>query len=77
MPTTHLNNTQRKAVRKYLSRRHQLKEKIPFAKLIQLQLFRGIALQDLKKLLKNEELCMQDEERRKKVMKMNQLQIQE
>jgi len=77
MPTTHLNNTQRKVVRKYLSRRHQLKEKIPFTKLIQLQLFRGIEIQHLKKLFKNEEMCIQDEERQKQVMKMNQVQVQD
>ena len=76
MPSTHLTNTQRKVVRKYLSRKHQLKEKIPFTKLIQLQLFQGIEIQHLKKLFKNEEMCMQDEERRTKV-KMKQVQVQD
>ena len=68
MPKTHLNNTQRKVVRKYLARKEQCNEKIPYSKLIQQQVFREIPIQDLKKLFKNEELCIQDEQRRKEVI---------
>jgi hypothetical protein len=73
MSKTHLNNTQRKVVRKYLSRKYKLKEKIPFGKLIEQNLFRGIDIQHLKKLFRNEEQCIQDEERRKQVVAMKRM----
>jgi hypothetical protein len=66
--TKFLNSTQRKVVRKYLSRKQELNQKIPFTTLIKQQLFRGIDIQHLKKLFKNEVWCIQDEERRKQVM---------
>ena len=63
-----LNNTQRKIVRKCLSQKQELKKQIPFAKLMKQRLFYGIDIKDLKYLFKNEERCIQDEERRKQVM---------
>ncbi len=66
--TKFLNNKQRQIVRMHLARRQELNQHIPFAKLIKLQMFRDFDIQRLKTLVKNEERCVQDEERRKQVM---------
>ena len=76
-PLVFLNNTQRKVVRKYLARKDELNESVPFTKISQLTRFRGIELSHLKNLIKNEERCMRDEERRKEVLKRKELQVEE
>ena len=76
-PLVFLNNTQRKVVRKYLARKDELNESVPFTKISQHSRFRGIELSHLKNLIKNEERCIRDEERRKEVLKRKELQVEE